>query len=143
MNELKYNMENEQFGEMVKKTSDAFIIKKSCEMKRPFNDKFQKKKILKDKISNEISNSEFNWKTETIQGRDENEYVINYYQCGLCALAKQEHCEKLLPYMCAMDYISVEQMGGVLTRTKTIAQGNEMCNFYICKKGSKWDNKKK
>lgn len=141
MNELNYNMSDEQFKEMVQKTSNAFIIKKSCQMKKPFNDKFQKRKILKDKISNEISNSEFNWKTETMQGRDIDEYVVNYYQCGLCALVRQEHCENLLPYMCAMDYILIQQMGGVLTRTKTLAQGDNMCDFYICKKDSKWDNK--
>lgn len=142
MKELNFNMSNEQFGEMVIKTSNAPIIKKFCEMKKPFNNKFQKKKILKDKVSNEISSSSFNWKTETIQGRDADEYVINYHKCGLCALVKQENCKELLPYMCAMDYISIEQMGGVLTRTKTLARGDKLCNFYICKKNSKWDNKK-
>ena len=141
MSELKFNMRDEQFGEMVNKTSNAFLIKTACEKKRPFNDKFQKTKILKDKISNAASTSEFNWKTETIQGRDIDEYVVNYHQCGLCALARQEHFEKLLPYMCEMDYISVAQMGGVLTRTKTLARGDKMCDFYICRKNSKWDSK--
>ncbi|MCD7857128.1 MAG: hypothetical protein LUG55_04900 [Clostridiales bacterium] len=30
-------------------------------------------------------------------------------------------------------------MGGVLHRTGTIATGAEMCDFYVCKKGSEWD----
>lgn len=139
LNELDYNMSDEKFGEMVIKTSNAFIIKKSCEMKNPFNIKFQKKKILKDKISNEISDSEFNWNTETILGKDKDQYTINYHKCGLCALVKNEQCEKLLPYMCVLDYILFEQMGAVLTRTKTLANGDELCDFHICKKGSKWD----
>ncbi|MCC8107168.1 MAG: hypothetical protein LIO99_14405 [Clostridiales bacterium] len=29
--------------------------------------------------------------------------------------------------------------GGVLHRTGTIAAGAEMCDFYVCKKGSEWD----
>lgn len=41
--------------------------------------------------------------------------------------------------MCEMDYISVELMGGVLHRTGTLATGASCCDFYICKKGSKWD----
>ena len=135
MNELRFNMSNEQFGEMVKRTSDSFLVRKACEMKRPFNDKFQKRKILNEKVSNEVSDSKFNWKTETIQGRDVDEYTVNYHQCGLYALAKAEHFEDLLPYMCEMDYISVSQMGGVLTRTKTIAKGDKLCDFYICRKG--------
>lgn len=81
----------------------------------------------------------FNWITGTIPGRDQNEYRTNYRQCGLCAPGKQEHHEDLISYMCEMDYISVELMGGVLHRTGTLAAGASCCDFYVCKKGSKWD----
>lgn len=61
------------------------------------------------------------------------EYIASEFQnkCGLCALGKQEHCENLIPYMCEMDYISVELMGGVLHRTGTIATGAECCDFSV------------
>lgn len=72
--------------------------------------------------------------TETIPGRDADEYTINYHRCGLCALGKQEHLEELIPYMCAMDFISADLMGGVLYRTGTLAEGAEKCDFYICKR---------
>lgn len=133
-------MSREQFGEMVKITMQAPLIKKAFGGKNPFDVSYQKKKAEKDKISNAISDSEFNWITETIPGRDGDEYRTNYYQCGLCALGKQEHHEELIPYMCEMDYISVELMGGVLHRTGTIATGAECCDFYVCRKGSRWDN---
>ena len=132
-------MSHEQFGKMVTVTMQAPLIKKAFGGKNPFDVSYQKKKVKKDKIANDISDSEFNWITETIPGRDSDEYKTNYYQCGLCALGKQEHHEELIPYMCEMDYISVELMGGVLHRTGTIATGAECCDFYICKKGSKWD----
>ena len=143
MKELNYNISKEKFGEMVIETGNAPIIKKSCEKKNPFSDNFQKKKIKKDKISNEMSDSEFNWNTETVQGRDQDEYRVNYHKCGLCALVRQENCVELLPYMCKLDYILIEQMGAVLIRTKTLANGDNMCDFYICKKGSKWENASK
>ncbi|MCD7949590.1 MAG: L-2-amino-thiazoline-4-carboxylic acid hydrolase [Erysipelotrichaceae bacterium] len=132
-------MNNDEFGEMVKTTMKASLIQKAFGGKNPFNKEYQKKKVKKDKIANSMSDSEFNWKTETISGRDANEYTTNYHQCGLCALGRQEHHEDLIPYMCEMDFISVELMGGVLHRKGTIATGSKMCDFYVCKKGSKWD----
>lgn len=91
---------------------------------------------------NAASDSTFNWNTEVIMGLDSDEYTINYYQCGICALARHENLFNLVPYMCAMDIMSVEWMGGVLYRTKTTAEGADSCDFYICRKGSKWDKQK-
>ena len=34
-------------------------------------------------------------------------------------------------------------VGGVLYRTKTLAAGGDCCDFYICKKKSKWDTEHK
>lgn len=128
-----------QFGDMVKITMQAPLLQKVFAGKNPFDSAYQKKKVEKDKIANAISDSCFNWITETIPGRDQDEYRTNYYQCGLCALGKQEQHEDLIPYMCEMDYISIELMGGVLHRSGTIATGAKCCDFYVCKKGSKWD----
>ncbi len=132
-------MSHEQFGQMVTATMDAPLIRKAFGGKNPFSTEYQKKKAEKDKIANAMSDSEFNWITETIPGRDGDEYTTNYHQCGLCALGRQEHHEDLIPYMCAMDFISVDLMGGVLHRTGTIATGAEYCDFHVVKKGSKWD----
>ena len=38
--------------------------------------------------------------------------------------------------------MSIDWMGGVLYRTKTLATGGDCCDFYICKKDSKWDREK-
>ena len=127
-------MSNQRFGEMITATMQAPLIKKAFESKNPFDIEYQKKKVEKDKISNAISDSEFNWITETIPGRNADEYITIYHRCGLCALGKQEHLEELVSYMYAMDFISVDYMGDMLQRTGTLAQGAKMCDFYICKK---------
>lgn len=132
-------MSREKFAEMIKVTMRAPLIREAFRRKNPFNSEYQKKKAEKDKIANSMWDSEFNWKTETIPGRDPDEYQTNYYQCGLCALGKQEHHEDLILYMCEMDFLSIELMGGVLHRKGTIADGAKVCDFYVCKKGSKWD----
>lgn len=136
---IEGKMDQEQFGEMVSATMEAPILKKNFQKQKAFDIKTQKKKIEKNKIANAVSDSEFNWNTELILGRDENEYTVIYHRCGLCALGKQEHHEELIPYMCKMDYETIAMMGGVLKRKGTIATGADCCDFYICKKGSKWD----
>lgn len=135
-------MSEELFSEMVTETMNAPIIKKAFGGKNPFSLDYQKKKVEKDKIANSMSSSPFNWNTETIPGRDDNEYTTIYHQCGLCELGRKLGHSELIPYMCQMDYISVDMMGGVLHRTKTLATGGDCCDFYVCKKGSKWDNDK-
>ena len=136
---MEGKMNQEQFGEMVSATIEAPMLKKNFQKQKAFDIKTQKKKIEKNKIANAASDSEFNWNTELILGRDENEYTVIYHRCGLCALGKQEHHEELIPYMCKMDYETISMMGGVLKRKGTIATGADCCDFYVCKKGSKWD----
>lgn len=136
---MEGKMNQEQFGKMVSATIEAPMLKKNFQKQKAFDIKKQKKKIEKNKIANAASDSEFNWNTELILGRDEDEYTVIYHRCGLCALGKQEHHEELIPYMCKMDYETITMMGGVLKRKGTIATGADCCDFYVCKKGSKWD----
>lgn len=130
---------DEEFGEMVKKTMQAPLIVKAFSSKKPFTKKAQIKKAKSVERGNNVSDSEFNWKTEFIKGRDENEYTMIYKRCGICALAKKLNHQELVKYMCVLDIMSVDMIGGVLHRTKTLAEGKDCCDFYICKKGSKWD----
>ena len=136
---MEGKMNEEQFGEMVSATIEAPMLKKNFQKQKPFDIKTQKKKIEKNKVANSASDSEFNWNTELILGRDEDEYTVIYHRCGLCALGKQEHHEELIPYMCKMDYETIAMTGGVLKRQGTLASGADCCDFYVCKKGSKWD----
>lgn len=133
-------IEDEEFGEMVKATINSPLIKKAFIAKKPFTKKAQIQKEKNVERDNKASNNEFNWKTEFIKGRDENEYTIIYKKCGICALARKLNHPELIKYMCVLDIMSVDMMGGVLYRTKTLAEGKDCCDFYICKKGSKWDN---
>ncbi len=136
---MEGKMNSEDFEKMVSATIQAPMLKRGFQKQKAFDIKAQRKKIAKNRIANSASDSEFNWNTELILGRDENEYTVIYHRCGLCALGRQEHHEDLIPYMCKMDYESISLMGGVLKRNGTIASGADCCDFYVCKKGSKWD----
>lgn len=138
-------IEDACFGEMVTTSMKSPLIVSSFKKKAKtaFTIEGQKKKAVSAEKTNPLSKDEpFHWNMEVIPGRDADEYRINYHQCGLCALGKQEGLSHLVPYMCVLDIMSVEWMGGVLYRTQTLATGGDLCDFYICKKDSEWHRKK-
>lgn len=137
-------MSEECFSDMVEASMEAPLVKGSFKgkAKTAFTLEAQQKHADNARWSNALSDSPFNWNTEVILGRDTDEYTVNYYRCGLCALGRQEGLFHLVPYMCTLDIKSVEWMGGVLYRTKTLATGGDCCDFYICRKDSKWDRQK-
>jgi len=132
-------MNEDCFAGMVRASMEAPLVKKSFQKKELFTREAQKKRADNAKKGNAASASSFNWNTDVILGRDADECTILYHQCGLCALGRQEGLMHLVPHMCVLDILSVEWMGGVLYRTKTLATGGDCCDFYICRKGSKWD----
>ena len=136
------SMEETHFGEMVKASMKSPLVKASfkAKAKTAFTLDGQKKKADSAAKTNPLAKANpFQWNMEVILGRDEEEYTINYHQCGPCALGRQEGLLHLVKHMCVLDIMSIEWMGGVLHRKQTLATGGDMCDFYICKKGSKWD----
>ncbi len=137
-------MSEERFGEMVVASINAPLAKASFtgKAKKAFTIEAQKKRAAKAVRDNAGPGGAFNWKAEVILGRDADEYTILYHQCGLCALGRQEGFPHLVPYMCALDTLSIDWMGGRLYRAQTLASGGERCDFYICRKWSRWDKEK-
>ncbi|MDO5424613.1 MAG: L-2-amino-thiazoline-4-carboxylic acid hydrolase [Eubacteriales bacterium] len=137
-------MSDECFAGLVESSMEAPLVKMSFQgkAKTAFTLEAQQKRADNAVKGNAISDSPFNWNTEVILGRDTDEYTILYHRCGLCAFARQEGLFHLVPYMCMLDIKSVEWMGGVLYRTKTLAAGEDCCDFYICRKNSRWDIEK-
>ena len=136
-------MSEEHFEGMVNASMKAPLVQKSYHNKAKiaFTLKAQKKRMAFAARTDAAENP-FQWDAEIILGRDAEEYTILYHQCGLCALGRQEGLSHLVPYMCALDTMSIDWMGGVLYRTKTLATGGDCCDFYICKKDSRWDKER-
>ena len=134
-------MDEEMFSRMITDTMNSPLYKKAFGAKDPFVAEKQQKKVVAFKVANEISDSEYNWQTDYTPGRDETEYFCTYRRCGLCVLGRKYGHPELIKHMCQMDYISIDMMGGVLYRTKTLATGGDCCDFHVVKKGSKWIEK--
>lgn len=137
-------MDEECFAGMVQASMEAPLVKASFQSKAKaaFTRKAQQRRADNAAKANALSDSPFNWNTEVFLGRDADEYTIYYRRCGLCALGRQEGLLHLVQYMCVLDIQSIAWMGGTLYRTKTLATGGDCCDFYICRKGSRWDEEK-
>lgn len=122
----------EILGKMIASMGENALMQR-MNKKDPFTKAFQDKRALQAKASQEKANL-YDWKSEFIPGDTLEEYGINYTQCGLCSLAKQEGCTNIVPQMCQFDFISANFMGAELIRTKTLAEGDEFCNFRYRKK---------
>lgn len=116
--------------EMVTAVFDSpFMIKahknKKCTL---FTDKVQDQKI-KESIASQTSTYELDWKFHYEKGVDE--FYNTYTECGICKLGKRENCFEFVPCLCNMDERNYRSEGGQLHRTKTLAQGDECCNFHV------------
>ena len=117
-------------NEMVTAVFDSpFMIKaqknKKCTL---FTDKVQDKKVA-ESIASQTSKYELDWKFQYEKGVDE--FYNTYTECGICKLGKRENCFEFVPCLCNMDERNYRNDGGQLHRTKTLAQGDECCNFHV------------
>lgn len=116
--------------EMVTAVFDSpFMIKahknKKCTL---FTDKVQDKKLAESKAS-QHSPYELDWKFIYEKGVDE--FYNTYTECGICKLGKRENCFAFVACLCNMDERNYRNEGGRLHRTKTLANGDDCCNFHV------------
>jgi len=64
------------------------------------------------------------------------DYGFDYLECGGCKFLNQQGAPELAPLLCALDIVVSERYGWGLTRTMTIADGHNKCDFRF-KKGGK------
>ena len=71
-----------------------------------------------------------NWVATFIPSEGQNfDYGINYTECGLVKYLKSQGLSELSPYVCLNDFPKSQILGTGLQRTKTIANGDGICNF--------------
>lgn len=68
-----------------------------------------------------------------VYGETYDEYGINYYECAIYKLLKQEGCPELTSLFCKFDFVMAKHMGATLKRTKTLVAGGDVCDFWYTK----------
>lgn len=108
-----------------------FMVKahknKKCTM---FTDKVHEKKLAESRASRN-SKYELDWKFDYRKGVDE--FYNTYTECGICKLGHRENCFEFVPCLCNMDERNYRNEGGQLHRTKTLANGDDCCDFHVTK----------
>lgn len=70
---------------------------------------------------------EYDWSINYVKvGR--NKFRLDTYECGLKKLCKKFGVEEMLPSLCRMDYLTAHYLKYSFERTKTLGDGNEVCN---------------
>lgn len=93
-----------------------------------FSDKAHNQKLREAEASHN-SNYEMDWEFTYKKGKDE--FWLTYTKCGVCRLAQKENVTEYLPCMCKMDYPKYQLIGATLERSKTLAAGDDCCNFHV------------
>ncbi len=75
-----------------------------------------------------------NWVMTFNYDKKNEEYFMNYTQCALCKVGKAEGVFSIVKYLCKIDYYMYKYKNVVLDRTKTLAYGNDCCNFHVMSK---------
>jgi len=72
-----------------------------------------------------------------VEGDNENfDFGIDYLECASRKFLAAKDALELAPYICVTDILQSEKFGWGLTRTMTLAEGGEKCDFRF-KKGGK------
>ena len=57
------------------------------------------------------------------------DFGYNYTECGACKYFRAQGAMDVAPYFCLTDFLRSRTFGTGLARTKTIAQGGDLCDF--------------
>jgi len=63
------------------------------------------------------------------------DFGVDYHRCATLNFLREQGAEEIAPYVCALDYFSSEMLGWGLTRTSTLAEGGQVCDFRFKKGG--------
>ena len=73
---------------------------------------------------------------EFIEGDGKNfDYGVDYLECASCKFLNKEGVPELAPYLCPVDIHYSRALGWGLTRTMTLAEGADRCDFRFKKGG--------
>lgn len=133
--EAKVHMTEELLQGLVREVTYSPLMVKAKQGKSAFTEEEIAARTKQSKWSRDhIEEYPMNWYYffDKVDGKDE--YYITHKQCGICKLTRQEGCEEITRYLCAMDYYTFEMQGAVLDRTKTLGFGDDECNFHLMSK---------
>lgn len=129
------NIKPENLGEIMYKAVDSFRVRLACKKYDVNKDKHLKKYSARiRKISRwgvKHPKESYSWRFSF----DDNLHKEGCYHavtfCPIADFCKKKGYEEIAPVLCKIDYLIVQLFHGVLLRKKTIASGDDHCDFWI------------
>ena len=103
-------------------SSKNYFSEKNMESRRAWSKQTYERKYKND------------WVVDVLEKTPEYEFGLDYRECGVCKLCRDEKCPELAKYLCGLDYTLVDIMDIRLIRTMTLAEGGTKCDFRFQKK---------
>jgi hypothetical protein len=76
------------------------------------------------------------WVWDFVEGDGETfEYGYDFYECGTQKLYHAQGADDFLPFFCYLDFVTYRTSGWSFSRTMTLAQGDEKCDFRFSRGG--------
>jgi len=124
----------EETGELLYKTVEAMVDSYPRFLTRTIGfyemSRFGQRKTRKAAAESQKRLYPSNWVFNFVKGDGEDfDWGIDYVECGIVKFFHVQGADDLTPYLCLADFPMSEAFGMGLTRTTTIAEGDEKCNF--------------
>lgn len=123
-------MPDEMFGEFIDSicASETFV-----KMNKGRNFFTEKNILTRNRLQHDpiFTDNPENWQYTFSYDMSIPECTITYTRCAICAMVRRENCFHLMPHLCKTDFAQQELMGNTLIRTKTIGNGDDICDFHI------------
>ncbi len=116
-NIMESGLRKSKVYKMTMGSADSYFSQKHMEARRKWSQETYERKYKND------------WLVDVIEKNDDCDFGLDYHECGVCKLCKDEGCFEYAKYLCRLDFMTSDIMGIKLKRTKTLAEGAEKCDF--------------
>lgn len=113
---------------------ESFLFRMMCGNEKTY---FSDKKLAMRKQWEQESHErkyENDWVIQFIPGKGGYVFGLDYTECGVCKLCRDENCFELAKYLCRLDFMQVDIMGITLHRTQKLAENGKLCDFRFGRK---------
>ena len=115
---LEAGMRKSKLMKLLMGDSKNYFSEKNMESRRAWS---------KDTYQHKYKND---WVVDVVEGAGQDfVFGLDYKECGVCKLCRDENCFELAKYLCRLDFMLVELIGIHLERTQTLADGGDFCDF--------------
>lgn len=132
-------LSEDEIGEFIYHTADEYYrlppIKKWIQRKLFFSTLNKRQIIKRQAASEQHENGTNGFKIKYVEGADQIGFGVDYLKCGICDYFARQGKFEYVKYCCLVDYAIMKNLGISFSRTTTIGNGGQKCDFRFARTG--------